>query len=421
MTVRGAALDAEAVELLADEPELLALADAIAATQPRVRTRRSARRGLAGALAVVAAAAAVVLAVLDGRGERPVVANALAAVGSGPVVHALIVAAIPGTNVVDLRSGRTKRQHVTVEYWFDERRGRLRTVVRHGGVVAAEMLQTRSGSAASRGPVRLAPPAKPALDPALAGFVTRYREALATGVARTAGEGRAAGRDVVWLVFVQGSLRERVAVDRETYEPVVIEPVARDGRPRGMPWRVRLVESVARVEADFTRPRARPPAPFRGDVVASRPLSSHQAVERLRWAPLWLGETWRGLRLVRLEQQTLTRGYPPAARVRVTRGEGLHLRYGIDGEPTYVDVSQAPAAEPAYAFSAAESTFNGNPIPREGSMELVELEDGSGSRAGAVGQLRRNGVYVTIWASSRKLCLAAARALRPIAAGGGGR
>ena len=57
-------LDDEVLELLADDPELLAIADAVSETQTRRRRVRPAR--LAGA-AVLAGVAAVVLAVASGR------------------------------------------------------------------------------------------------------------------------------------------------------------------------------------------------------------------------------------------------------------------------------------------------------------------------------------------------------------------
>jgi len=406
---RGVTLDREVIELLADEPELLAIADAIAATQSRPRRRVWSR---IGAVAAAVIAVGTVLVVLPDRGgDRSLLADALAAVGRGPVVHARIETMLPATNVIVLATGRARPQTIAIEYWFDEPRGRLRTVVRRGGVEVDEFLQTQAGATSNRGPVQLAPGAQPALDPALAGFVTRYRDALASGEARVEEEGELGGRRVVWLLLSARGMRERVAVDAETYVPLQITPLDPSGRASPFAWRVRVIETVARVEADFAAPKARPVAPLRGDVSESRPISSGQAGGAFGWPALWLGQSWRGLRLVSLEQETLTRGYPPESRVRADRGEGLRLRYAVDSAETYVELSQAPLPEPAYAFTGGELTFNGNPIPPEGSIELVEL----GARPGrAIGQLRRDGVYVTIWASSRELALEAARALRRI-------
>jgi hypothetical protein len=411
---RAVALDREVVELLADEPELLALADAIAATQRQPPRRRPWPRLVAVAAALAGVAAAV--ATLPFRGGEPsLLSEALAAVGRGPVVHARIEARLPETDVVELATGRRTPQTVAIEYWFDEPRGRLRTEVRRSGVLVDDFLQTRAGVLSGRGPVEVARAAEPALDPALAGFVTRYREALARGRARRLGERELNGRRVVWLLLGAGAARERVAVDAETFEPVLVVPLDRGGRPGAFTWRVATIESVARVEADFAPPRTRPATPFRGDVRDSRPISSGQVQATVRWPALWLGESWRGLRLVSIERQTVTRGYPPATGIETTRGAGLRLRYAAEGRPSYVELSQAPSPEPAYAFAGGRSTFQGNPVPREGFAEIVELGSAPGGVPTALGQLRRDGVYVTIWASNRALCLEAARALRRVA------
>jgi len=203
-------------------------------------------------------------------------------------------------------------------------------------------------------------------------------------------------------------------VDAETYVPVLVVPLDADGRAGGFSWRVARIESVARVEADFAPPQVQPAAPFRGDVRESQPVSSGQVATEVGWPALWLGESWQGLRLVSLERQTLSRGYPPGSGIEATRGEGLRLRYAADGTGTYVELSQAPAPEPAYAYAGGHSTFQGSPVPREGFAEIVELPNAGSGGSTVLGQLRRDGTYVTIWASSRELCLAAARALRRV-------
>jgi hypothetical protein len=405
--------DYEVVDLLADEPELLAIADAVAATQPRPSVRR--RWPRLAALAAIVAVGLAALAVLPQRGDSdPFLADALAAIGHGPVVHARIEARLPETHVVELATGRAVPQTISIGYWFDERRSRLATVVQRGGVPVERFLATPSGTVSGGGPVRTAAPTTPALDPALAGFVTRYRDALESGAARVVDEGKLGGRDVVWLQLRQGAVRERVAVDAESFAPISVVPLDRRGRSTAISWRVRSIGTVARVEANFAVPELRAPRPYRGDVRRSEPRSSAQVSQLVRWPALWLGESWSGLRLGSLELQTLTRGYPPGSGEPSRRGLGLRLRYAVDGGPRFVEISQAPFPEPAYAFTGAEATFNGNPIPRDGFVEIVALGSAQGS-ARFIGQLRQAGVYLTIWASSRELCLAAARALTRIA------
>ena len=404
--------DREVLELLADEPELLAIADAVAATQPRPSQRRRRSRLVALAAALLVVAAFVALLPLRGDGE-PLLGEALAAIGGGPVVHARIEARLPQNDVVDLATGRAKPQTVSIEFWYDEPRGRLRTMLRRGGVVVEEFLETRTQAMSGSGPVRRIGEGGPSLSPALAGFVTRYRDALKSGDAEIAENGRLAGRDVTWLRLGSGATRQRVAVDAETRTPILIVPLDAQGRPATISWRVRTIGTVARVEANFAAPRPRAPRPFRGDVREARAVSSNELATAARRPALWLGQSWRGLRLVSIELQTLSRGYPPGSGKAAELRRGVSLRYG-DGElGEALEISQAAAPEPAYAFAEGALTFNRNPIPRQGFVEIVQIPSAS-DRTRVIGQLRQQGVFVTIWASNRELCLAAARALRTI-------
>lgn len=411
---RSAYADYEVVDLLADDPELLAIADAVAATQPRPGRRRRWPQ-LAALAAVVAVVVTTGLAVMPQRGgDHPFLADALAAIGRGPVLHARIEARLPETHVIELATGRAVPQTISIEYWFDESSARLATVVRRGGVPIARFLATPAGTVSDAGSVRTIGSSLPSLHPALAGFVTRYREALESGAARVVDEGKLGGRDVVWLQMGAGPTRERVAVDAESFTPISLVPLDERGRPTAFSWSVRTIETIARVESNFAAPPQRAPRPYRGDVRSSRPLSSAQIGQVVRWPALWLGESWNGLRLSSLELQTLTRGYPPGSGKPSGRGLGLQLRYAVDSGRRSVEISQALFPEPAYAFAGAAATFNGNPIPREGFVEIVALGSAQGSPTRVVGQLQQAGVYFTIWASSRELCLAAARALTGI-------
>ena len=404
--------DFEVVELLADEPELLAIADAVAATQQPPPRRRRRPRLVALAAALVGVTAVVALVPKRG-GNDSLLDDALAAIGPGPVVHARIEARLPQNDVVDLATGRAEPQTVSLEFWYDEPRRRLRTVLRRGGVVVEEFLETPGAAVSGGGPVRRFGQSGPALSPALAGFVTRYRDALRSGDAEIVSNGRLDGREVTWLRLGSGAARQRVAVDAQTRAPILIVPLDGQGRAGRISWRVRTIETAARVEANFAAPRPRAPRPFRGDVREVRPISSSEISAVAGWPALWLGQSWRGFRLVSLELQTLSRGYPPGSGKAAVFTRGVSLRYGIGERGDTLEISQSSAPEPAYAFAEGALTFNLNPIPRQGFVEIVEIPS-TPDRARVVGQLRQQGVFVTIWASSRELCLSAARALRTV-------
>ena len=151
---RSAYADYEVVDLLADDPELLAIADAVAATQPRPGRRRRWPQ-LAALAAVVAVVVTTGLAVMPQRGgDHPFLADALAAIGRGPVLHARIEARLPETHVIELATGRAVPQTISIEYWFDESSARLATVVRRGGVPIARFLATPAGTVSDAGSVR---------------------------------------------------------------------------------------------------------------------------------------------------------------------------------------------------------------------------------------------------------------------------
>ena len=82
--------DKEVLELLREEPELLAVADAVGATQRagRRQGRRAPRRAIA--LAGLGFAVLVLVFTLGRGGGLSVVDRALAAVGEGPVLHAIV-------------------------------------------------------------------------------------------------------------------------------------------------------------------------------------------------------------------------------------------------------------------------------------------------------------------------------------------
>ena len=210
MTLR----DPEVIEALRDEPELLALADALADTQrpQRRRVRRLAPRVTAVA-AAVAAIAAVVLLWPSGGGNNRILGRALAAIGDGPVLH-LLVQLPTGGVLVNLDSGERVVEKMQIESWSDRDFERAHLVMRFGGR-AGDLLLPED---ASKPGVTVG-----SVDPAYAAFWTGYRQALANGDAKLEGEDTVAGQAVYWLRFPsveQGRPGTEVAIDRQTYKPV---------------------------------------------------------------------------------------------------------------------------------------------------------------------------------------------------------
>lgn len=431
MTIR----DSEVLELLRDDPELLAIADAVANTQPATRLRAWPAR-LASVAAAAAVLAALVLVAPWQRGGGPtVLERALAAVGDEPVLHAVTRREERAQwSFVDLATGnRTSPEPsvVETELWYDRARGLAHTIVRLDDQLIDDVLQTPDGVTSQGGPVytcawiakhpieatrarvscklsvengtvpRNIPEPPPVVDPALGGFVTGYRDALADGTARMVGEGELNGTPVYWLELRVpvprppeadqdvAPFEERVAIDRETYRPLLVRPL--DGQS-SYSYEVVTIETVTPAEADFSDPV--PLAPERRvagqTVVSAEELEPEQASSVLGRPAFWLGPEFAGLELRKIERQELRTRYDRRAGLEPTEGLGLELTYGDpagDRRRTNFLVAMQ-STEPQMLYRWHTSRFAGrSPIPPAGVLSLIY----------DVGLLHRDGVYVTIW------------------------
>lgn len=248
-------LDREAVEVLADEPELLALADALAATKPRRRRRLP----VVAAGAVAAGVALTFLAPWSGGGA-PTLARALAALGPRPVVHVIARTPRPGAQI-------------ETETWYDTVHRLLHTKVRRNGKVVDDFVLryftpvrssrisgfvvTARGRRRWIGPPGTVVPGLPS--PELTDFTTRYRDDLKSGRARVVGRGTVAGRDVVWLEFRRPIWTIRIAVDAATYKPLLLRTIVA-GKRRGPDTHIVVAETLPLGAANFRAPR-RPELP----------------------------------------------------------------------------------------------------------------------------------------------------------------
>jgi hypothetical protein len=453
MTLR----DPEVLLEFRDEPQLLAIADALADVLVTVppATRRT-RRGLSLALAACLAATAALLALvfLGGKVHQGVVDKALAAVGDGPVLHAVLREKLPPTySLVEIATGRRIMHSPTriTEVWFDEKRGLKHTITRTDGAVDDE-LATPEGITTQDGPVwtcariarhpveatrvgvscnlsgdngttpRNVPERRPAGDPALLGFVDGYRAALASGAARKIGEGRVAGTEVYWLEFKlpdpDGSdgndvtdLREQVAVATDTYRPIVVRTLV-NGTP-GEDLRVVSIETVSRGDANFVEPKLIPPGQREEDGwdgVGRERISLAEASNALGVRALWAGPAVQGRDLAFVERREIA--FSSGGSGERSRASAILLHYGAlhdEGGPSGA-LQIVESSEPI----AYLTFFPGAPSAPRGFMTIGPLDSSF---------VRMGSLYVGISGFSRQpetqtAILAAARHLRPVSESG---
>ncbi len=189
-------LPTDVVELLADDPELLAVADAIRATQPP-RQRRARRLQLAAAAAIAVAVSVTVGLIVSApaKGNRDL-RRAAAAVSGAPIIRVVAATRIVGVDA----SGTPRRTRLRISGLYDQRGGRPRSVVHLSGVEKLRL------------------PKLPEVETAIAQFATHYRRTLAAGDAKVTRK----TPSLVWLEMTIGARRYQVALDRESYRPLLI-------------------------------------------------------------------------------------------------------------------------------------------------------------------------------------------------------
>jgi hypothetical protein len=390
--------DPEILELLRDEPELLALADAVAETQRPVRTRR-ARRIVPRAIAVAGVAAAILVAVLlapGGSGNHAILGRALAAIGNGRVLH-LVMRTGTGTVLVDLKSGRRTVETAEVESWTDRDFQRDHLVMRVRGQVADLLFpEDLKKEFRTFGPV----------DPAFAAFWTGYRRSLANGDAKLERKGVLAGRLVYWLRFPsfnRGQPGTEVAIDRRTYKPVLVRShFSRIGR---RDYRVLKAETIPFRRSDFKHVGASlllgPGSASGGGSTSVAPGTGHGGLK----AP-WLtaGKRLAGLRLTSVQRYHVkSRGH---------RLDSVVLVYGTarHGLPQFgrrsVSIQQ---------FIKPEQLFSRKNVPSGSvSIQQGEFTDDHGTHRSWTGYVVKHGIYVTIeTGAGERAVVEAARALHP--------
>ncbi len=248
----------------------------------------------------------------------------------------------------------------------------------------------------------------PTVDPALGAFLGGYQHALADGQASQTGSGTIHGTPVIWLRFPWGHETQSVALDAATYRPLYV-------RDAGGSWRYRIVSigTVAPPDANFVRPtvtelgrQATSGRVFHYVKLAVRAGAARRALP----GAMWLGKSFRGLRLAGIERDALLERFTNRKLASKT-GVGLQFVYGSTPSPgvpdhthPFVQVWESSRPQPAYEWG-----FLRGILPPKG----VFATPGVGM-FGPTGFLVHDGIYVTVMASTPKLALEAARALTPI-------
>jgi hypothetical protein len=312
--------------------------------------------------------------------------SALAAVGPGPVLHAVIASDVPGESIVNLSTGAKRPVPQTLEYWYDAGRGLLRAVSTLNGVVEFDAVVPRNGP-------------QPLLDPALTAFAGRYREALKRGQARRAGRGRFAGHSVVWLHFDYRQFGERVGVDARSYRPVVIEPLGRNGGPIAPTWVVRAIGTGQYVASDF---RAARPVPHLSVSSHLEKIAPTKAARLVGWTPLWLGRSFGRLPLLQSQLQLLTHD-PPEPRQTT---KGVYFAYGRLADR--IQLSESKDREQIYRLQ-----LGGGPPTGTALLRRQRVVGRGPIKRECQAQVHTAGVWVTVegWNESSTRCIDAARAL----------
>jgi hypothetical protein len=405
-------------ELIRAELELAYPAPAGAPDWGEVRGRLPRRRRRPGRLAAgglaLAAAAAVTLALGAPWRAGPSFADrAAAAIGSKRYVVAVVEPAVTYGAVVDLATGKARRERERTVYVVDS--GSTDTIPALSSWTTIDGVTVGSSGGGNL-----------SAEPGLATLVGGYRKALANGTAKVVGESAYRGRRVKIVRFtfdyatvvaagfasqehLRGGATEDVAVDAKTYLPVWVERTETELRG-GRAVRVREPRDLIVSITSTDRPPAQPVAAATGIVLSRAAIGSvTRATAPLALGPraLWPGPSVAGLgfRSVRLEQLwSIAAGGAPSA-----PAPALRLMYA-DARGETVEVSES-ATLPPYGTSPAKLRAP----PGSVRIDCYGCDVGNlGQPLTWRGQLRQGGLYVGIAAPTRELVLAAAEALRPM-------
>ena len=298
----------------------------------------------------------------------------------------------------------------------------------------------------------------------LTALTREYRQALENGTAHVTGKDTFDGNTVYWVTIRRLMLpdvadrrdhefAEEVAVSAETYKPVAIRAL-RDRRVFDT-QRVVKLETVDLSQASFTKdPEASPDG--RAMMEGSDPIVLDGAPDVLGRNPLWLGREYARLPLAQAQEAFSRTGSVPVRRL-VTGARAGEIRNCLRDRPTHSCPRTMGAIEQrgAKIYEVGHSEFGPRhtgvtffygtvgdnpdtfakdlvPVWDEPHVVVTETTDRElrtlGGRSmnylppegsivllpGSSGSFVRDGLYITILATTDELILDAARALRPM-------
>jgi hypothetical protein len=281
------------------------------------------RRWRVPSFALAAAVAAAIVAVLlvspwSGSSDG-LVQRALAAVGTGPVLH-VITEDSTNTTYVNLKTGRETGGTSREETWIDRQDDRYQILSTQGGRFLSDLLGTYHSRPASQSSAAFS-----------AAALVDFYLALTTGAHTVVvGRGTFNGHEIYWLRSRPSSEAPgEIGVDAHTYKPVLL----RFNAPPGPYYyeRILLAKATAYSPADFKRRgpipnrMLRPVAEDIGGFTLGRtsPSTPHGTVVRTPW--LSAGTTAAGLRLRAVRPFTFRKENNGAPKPTV---HGLELVYG---------------------------------------------------------------------------------------------
>ena len=371
--------DPEVIELLPEQAELFAVADAVSATQ-RARKRRPAARIAFVAAVLGAIAVAVALSGVFGP-DRGFSERALAAVGSGRVLH-VVVRVHPQGTAIDLSTGQRSQLYAVLEQWYEPGSGLHQRVIRSNGALEP-------------GRLPLAPGVFPKYATVLESFTHGYRDALRQGSAKVERSTELAGRRVHWLRFDPAGNQPdyEVAVDAETYVPVAMQEV---GLP-GSRSEIVSVDTVATVPPSVLP--APPSSSTLFGIERTGPLTAEESSTFMEHPAFWLGESHAGLPLKWMGGLLYSLGNAERWSEIKNHWRGIELVYGATNK-----FGIPERTEPYIRIEQGTQSTGLGGEPPEGTLVSY----------GRLGVAQKSGVFIVIEASDPDLVLSTAKALIPI-------